>query len=58
MGTKATTATQSSGIDWVTFGIAAERRNRSILKDRHARIIIACPRRVILHQEAGYIYAD
>jgi hypothetical protein len=31
--------------------------DRGIYKDRHVRIIIECPER-ILHLEAGYIYAD
>jgi hypothetical protein len=33
-------------------------RDRGILKDRHVRIIIACPENVFLHYEAEYIYAD
>src|SRR5512143_3413436 len=32
-------------------------RDREIYQDRHARIIIMA-RRPLLHQEAGYIYAD
>lgn len=31
--------------------------DRGICKDRHARIIIECPER-ILRLEGGYIYAD